>query len=154
MGKAQKQMLCLSVHSRDCDPFIRFEREDYYFDPERQIYTERMTDGRAHHFLVEDDAFLEKVGFSVALGIFSRRALCDGHGQSWALFLYPHERHGREVLRMDEEPYTVKPERLFCEDLALPGIDMGRAHSDEDLKRLIARTVLDYLPLDVEHDGT
>lgn len=141
----QKQMLYISV--REEDPSLYFEIEPYYSRQDRQIHTERPLESFDPAVLIKDDTYLEDVGFSLILRLLLPESLKDSKGRAWAQIVYPHERHGNPVLRIDEEPYQYKPHREFCTSMALSTMDVGKAIEDEDLKIQVVKIVLRYLPL-------
>ena len=153
MGRAQKQMLYLSVQGEDAEPHLRLEMEPYYPRENRRIHTAVPIDTHDAEILRCDDVFLDKVGLCLTLGLLVSLDFKDESGRSWAQIVYPHHRtNGQAVLRLDEEYYDYKPYRAFCTNIPLPSLDVDeRDKITEEFKRLIARTVLDYLPLDINH---
>jgi hypothetical protein len=142
----QKQMLYLSTQNQDKDPVLIFEIEPYYEKINRQIHTERQLETFDIQALLDDDVFMDDVGRKLVLGLLVSGNLKDSKGRLWAQIVYPHERHGIPVLRIDEEPYEYKPHRRFCASLPLPTLNMSEAVRNEALKIKIATMVLEHLP--------
>ncbi|MCB1651264.1 MAG: hypothetical protein KDI46_04350 [Alphaproteobacteria bacterium] len=145
-------MLYISAHDPHGEPYLKFERELYYRNQKRECHKERQLYTKDIEILRRDDEWLKELGFGLILSLLIRKDLKDSKGRTWAQIPYPHHRGRTPVVRIDQEPYEYKKCRTFCTIMPLPSIDVDREIVNEELKRALALTVLEYLPLDVE-DG-
>lgn len=146
----QKQMLWISVHRQDSEPYLKLELESYYRKLNRRIYTEKSIDVFDKKILLRDQEFKLNLGFSLILLLLVDKGLADYKGRYWAALVYPHYRGQQTVIRLDEEVYHEQPQRKFCCTIPLFGLSMEQEAKNRSFRKVLAENVLKYLPISEE----
>ena len=144
-----KQMLCLSLHSKNESGYIRFEIEPFYADKKRLPDLAKDIDVCDTQILLRNSVFKEGLAFSILLSLFCRSSAEDKE-RDMAQLIYPHIYEGNTVLLTDAEKYEFKPHRQFLEELPLPSLNEDQVYDDESFKQTLAERILTHLPISEE----
>ncbi len=150
MCESKKQMLYLSIHGHNQQPYIRFEIEPYYARLKRRIDTEQDIDMFDNRILLRDTELKERLGLWLILCLLVQYKFPDRKDRSWSCVVYPHFRGKQAVLRTDTETYQYMPEREYCGELLLESLDMDLEAENTPYKQTLAERVLTYLPISEE----
>ncbi len=146
MCESKKQMLYLSIHGHNQQPYIRFETALCNEAGDRIMKAEQHIEVFDKYKLLKDKDFIEWLGFNLTISSLMHYETIDTEGRKWAYVLYPYNDGEQAVLRVDTEPYCDQVKRAYCHDLPLNQLNMELEERDEHYKNTISEQVLAYLP--------
>ncbi len=157
MSRAQKkQMLVVSLQSTETKKLrILFESEDHYmYKDELQLKRVMQKYVDLYSFkteaLLNDYELCSNLGFSILITLTAIRRLRDEQKSSDypAMVLYQYERHGKQVIKVDDETYVQKLNRTYCTSFPLPSLDLDKFDEDNGFYNRVGQTAIAHLPLD------